>query len=109
MGLCYPGKNKNGDLPPRRECAELYFEQLFKLLPDIQLSLLIGNYAQNYHLSQNAGKNLTETVKNWRDYLPGKIVLPHPSPRNVAWFKNNPWFEEELLPYLKERIKKIIC
>lgn len=108
MGLCYPGKSKSGDLPPRKECAELYFDDLFKLMPHIKLSILIGNYAQNYHLGHSASRTLTETVKKWRAYLPGKIVLPHPSPRNVAWFKNNPWFEFELLPYLKKRINEEI-
>lgn len=108
MGLCYPGKGKNGDLPPRKECAQLYFEELFSLMPNIELKIVIGRYAQEYHLKNSMGKSLTETVKNWKDYLPGHIVLPHPSPRNVAWFRKNPWFEKDVLPYLKQRIKMII-
>ena len=108
MGLCYPGKNKNGDLPPRKECAELYFEDLFNLMPDIQLSLLIGNYAQAYHLGDKNRGSLTENIRNWKMYLPGKIVMPHPSPRNIAWFKNNTWFEAEVILYLKKRINSIL-
>lgn len=108
MGLCYPGKNKNGDLPPRKECAQLYFEELFQLMPKVELKIVIGRYAQEYHLRTTDYKSLTESVKNWKTYLPGSIVLPHPSPRNVAWFRKNPWFEKEILPYLKQRIKMII-
>ena len=108
MGFCYPGKGKSGDLPPRKECAELYFADLFKMMSEIKLTLVIGIYAQNHHLGALKKDTLTATLKNWQAYLPKHIVLPHPSPRNVAWFKNNPWFEKEVLPYLKDKIKSVL-
>jgi uracil-DNA glycosylase len=108
MGLCYPGKGKTGDLPPRKECAELYFERLLPLMKNIQLTILIGQYAQAYYLKNRRKSNLTETVKAWRDYFPEYIILPHPSPRNFGWFKKNPWFEEDVLPILKTKINKLI-
>ncbi len=108
MGLCYPGKGKTGDLPPRKECAELYFDRLLPLMKNIQLTILIGQYAQAYYLKNRRKSNLTETVKAWRDYFPEYIILPHPSPRNFGWFKKNPWFEEEVLPILKTKINKLI-
>jgi len=108
MGFCYPGKGKSGDLPPRKECSELYFERLFKLLPDIRLFILIGQYAQTYYLNEKRKTTLTDTIISWKEYLPKYIVLPHPSPRNVAWFVKNPWFDKEILPYLRSTVKKIL-
>jgi len=85
MGFCYPGKGKTGDLPPRKECAPLWHPQLWKLLKDVQLVLLIGKYAQDYYLKETAKRTLTETVQNYTEYLPKYYVLPHPSPRNNIW------------------------
>ena len=104
MGFCYPGRGGGGDNPPRRECAPMWQERLLKQLPNIELTLLIGQYAQRHYLGKRAKLSLTETVKSWRDYAPGIIPLPHPSPRNMAWFKYHPWFENEVLPMLRERV-----
>ena len=101
MGFCYPGSGKSGDLPPRPECAPEWHNKLLDRMPDLKLTLLLGQYAQRYYLKDRMGKNLTETVKKYREYLPEFIPLPHPSPRNIRWFKNNPWFEEEVLPLLR--------
>ena len=106
MGFCYPGKGKSGDLPPRVECAPLWHQQLLKLLPNLQLTLLIGQYAQNYYLF-NKPKTLTETVRSWKFWAPGYFPLPHPSPRNTLWLKKNTWFIEEVLPALRARIDTI--
>ena len=109
MAFCYPGKGKSGDLPPRKECAPLWHEQLLSKAPNIQLTLLIGQYAQNYYLKDKMKANLTETVKHFRDYLPGYIALPHPSPRNEFWLRRNQWFSEEVLPELRHTIAKILA
>ncbi|WP_142784628.1 uracil-DNA glycosylase family protein [Changchengzhania lutea] len=108
MGFCYPGKGKTGDLPPRPECAPQWHQQLFDLMPNIELVILIGMYAQKYYLGKNAKKTLTETVANYKDYLPKYLPLPHPSPRNRFWLTKNPWFEVEVLPELRFRIKGLI-
>ncbi|KAA3614868.1 MAG: uracil-DNA glycosylase family protein [Calditrichaeota bacterium] len=107
MGLCYPGKGKSGDLPPRKECADLYFDRLLPLLSNIKLTIIIGQYAQAYYLKNKRKNTLTETVKSWKEYLPNYIVLPHPSPRNFGWFKKNPWFDDEVLPTLRNRIREV--
>jgi uracil-DNA glycosylase len=107
MGFCYPGTGKSGDLPPRPECAAQWRHQILEHLPNIQLTLVIGQYAQNWHLQNNKKSNLTETVKAWQDYWPILLPLPHPSPRNNIWLKKNPWFEAEILPALKEKIANI--
>lgn len=104
MGFCYPGKGQSGDLPPRPECAEAWHKKLLAELPQVELTLLIGTYAQNYYLGQHAKKNLTETVYHFEEYLPKFLALPHPSPRNRFWMKKNPWFEESIVPYLQKRI-----
>ena len=108
MGFCYPGTGKSGDLPPRKECATTWRDALLALMPNIQLTLAIGQYAQAWHLGNSAKHNLTETVKSWGDYAPNIIPLPHPSPRNNIWLKKNPWFEEELLPLLEAQIKSLL-
>ncbi|MFA0965057.1 uracil-DNA glycosylase family protein [Roseivirga sp. BDSF3-8] len=108
MGFCYPGTGKSGDLPPRRECAPLWHGPLLESLERVQLTLLIGAYAQRYYLRANPHKSLTETVRSFRDFLPDTIVLPHPSPRNNIWMKRNPWFGRELLPVLKEYVRDIL-
>lgn len=107
MGFCYPGTGKSGDLPPRAECAIAWRDRLLKQLPQLQLTLVIGKYAQAYHLSQNR-LSLTDTVKAGKDYWPSIVPLPHPSPRNNGWLKKNPWFEDEILPKLRKRITDIL-
>ncbi|MFN0015484.1 MAG: uracil-DNA glycosylase family protein [Saprospiraceae bacterium] len=102
MGFCYPGTGASGDLPPRPECAPLWHEKLLAQMPGIRLTLLIGQYAQQRYLKNIAGKNLTETVRVWRSFLPAYLPLPHPSPRNRLWLAKNPWFEEEVVPALRE-------
>ncbi len=104
-GFCYPGIGKNGDLPPRPECAPLWHEKLLALMPNVKLILLIGKYAQNYYLGNNAKNTLAETVQNFKDYLPKYFPLPHPSPRNNIWQLKNKWFEQKVLPELKKQIK----
>ena len=108
MGFCFPGTGKSGDLPPRPECAPQWHAKLLEQMPDITLTLLIGQYAQNYYLQDNF-KTLTERVAHWRDYLPqNTFVLPHPSPRNQIWLKKNPWFEAEVVPELQQRVKALL-
>lgn len=109
MGLCYPGRGKNGDLPPRPECAPLWHPQVLTTLPNIQLTLLIGQYAQRYYLADKACKTLTENVKQWQTFLPDILPLPHPSPRNQLWFKRHTWFEQDVVPALRKRVKALIC
>jgi uracil-DNA glycosylase family 4 len=108
MGFCYPGKGKSGDLPPRKECAPQWHQELFDKMPNLELIILIGMYAQNYYLKETAKRTLTETVDNYPEYLPKYFVLPHPSPRNRFWFTKNPWFNEEVLPELKKRVGRIL-
>lgn len=103
MGFCYPGKGKSGDLPPRKECAATWHAQLLKLLPNVQLTLLFGQYALNYFLHNKKKKTLTETVKNYQDYLPHFLPMPHPSPRNRFWLQKNSWFEQEIVPVLRDK------
>ncbi|WGK68767.1 uracil-DNA glycosylase family protein [Candidatus Haliotispira prima] len=106
MGFCYPGKGKSGDLPPRGECAPQWHKLLFRSLNEIDLILLIGSYAQKYYLNDRAKNTLTETVQNFEAYLPKYLPLPHPSPRNNIWFKKNPWFNDDLIPVLREEIMR---
>ena len=108
MGFCYPGKGKSGDLPPRPECAPMWHPQLIELMPQIELTLLIGMYAQKYYLQSEKKKNLTETVRSWRQYSPHYLPMPHPSPRNQLWLKRNAWFELDVVPVLRKRINKLI-
>jgi len=104
MGFCYPGAGKSGDLPPRPECAPTWHQLLLDQMPNIELTILIGQYAQNRYLGNKMSGNLTETVRNWHTYFPLYLPLPHPSPRNQIWMRKNPWFEQELLPVLKEKV-----
>lgn len=106
MGFCYPGKGKSGDLPPRPECAPQWHPPLLELMPAIELVLLVGQYAQRHYLA-DARATLTETVRAFRDYGPRYVPLPHPSPRNQLWLKKNPWFEREVVPYLRERVAEL--
>lgn len=108
MGFCYPGTGKSGDLPPRPECARTWRKPLLDLLPGIELTLAIGQYAHHYHIAEGRKRNLTETVRHWRDYAPALFPLPHPSPRNNIWLKKNPWFELEVVPALQERIAELL-
>lgn len=108
MGFCYPGKAPSGDLPPRPECRATWHPRLLPLLPEIRLTLLIGQYAQAYFLGARRKGSLTDTVRAWREYAPRYVPLPHPSPRNVAWFKANPWFEAEVLPTLRYQVNALL-
>jgi len=101
MGFCYPGTGTSGDLPPRPECAPLWHEQLLACMPHVSLTILIGHYAQAYYLRERKKKTLTETVRNFSDYLPRYAVLPHPSPRNTLWLRKNDWFAREIIPELR--------
>ncbi len=107
MGFCYPGTGKSGDLPPRAECAPAWREQLLSRLSQLELTLVIGQYAQAYHLDE-AKSSLTEKVRAWRNYWPGTVPLPHPSPRNNIWLRRNPWFETDLLPVLRQRVAAVL-
>ena len=111
MGFCFPGYDKNGgDIPPMKRCAKTWHTPLFKRLPQIELKILIGGYAQRWHIGDQMEKTLTATVQKWRDFLEqGVIVTPHPSWRNNAWLKRNPWFEAELLPELRKRVQSLLC
>ncbi|MFA5240957.1 MAG: uracil-DNA glycosylase family protein [Sulfuricella sp.] len=102
--FCYPGTGANGDLPPRPECAPLWHPQLRAQLPQVRLTLLIGSYAQAYYLGKHAQKTLGATVQAWQEYLPEFLPLPHPSPRNQRWFALNPWFEQDVLPALRQHV-----
>jgi uracil-DNA glycosylase len=104
MGFCYPGKGKSGDLPPRPECADKWRAQLLAAMASVRLTLVIGQYAMKWHLA-NAPRGVTETVKTWDTFPETILPLPHPSPRNNIWLKKNPWFDEELVPVLRERVK----
>jgi uracil-DNA glycosylase len=108
MGFCYPGTGKSGDLPPRPECAPAWREALLARLTKLQLTLVIGAYAQAYHLPA-AQASLTQTVENWRARWPLVVPMPHPSPRNIAWLKHHPWFEAELLPQLRARVAQVLA
>lgn len=109
MGYCYPGRNPlGGDLPPRKECAELWLERLRDHLPNVELTLLIGQYAIRRYLGKRRKKNLTETVRVWREYFPEFLVMPHPSWRNGAWLGRNPWFEAEAVPVLRRRVAELL-
>ncbi len=107
MGFCFPGSGASGDLPPRAECAPAWRARLLEHIPNIEMTLLLGRYAQAYHLPQ-AAQSVTENVAGWREHWPGVVPLPHPSPRNNRWLKQNPWFEDELLPLVKQRVAQLL-
>jgi len=106
VGLCYPGRAASGDRPPRRECAPLWLDPLRARLPDVALTLLVGRHAQAHVLRGTA--SLSAVMRDWRRHAPAVIPLPHPSPRNIAWFQQNPWFEHELLPVLRGAVRRAI-
>ena len=108
MDFYYPGKGAHGDLPPRKEFAPTWHPKLLALMPDVRLTILVGAYAQKYYLGMRAERNLTETVKNFNNYLPEYFPLVHPSPLNFGWRKRNPWFEKEVIPVLRELVQKAI-
>lgn len=109
MGFCFPGSNpKGGDLPPRKECAPQWHHQVFEMTKKVQLTLLIGQYAQKYYLGKQMKKNLTETVRNYYDYLPKYFPLVHPSPLNFRWQGKNKWFKENVVPVLKLQVQEIL-
>lgn len=107
MGFCYPGTGKSGDLPPRKECAPAWREALLERVPAVELTLVIGAYAIRWHFGQPK-RALTDTVRSWREFRPDRIPLPHPSPRNNLWLKKNPWFEDETVPYLRRRVRRLL-
>lgn len=107
MGFCYPGRGRSGDLPPRPECADAWRTQLLALLTSVELTLVVGQHAARWHLDTPA-QSLTTTVRNWRQHRPSCLPLPHPSPRNNIWLKKNPWFSDEVLPYLRRRVRQVL-
>lgn len=109
MGYCYPGRGNGGDNPPRRECAELWLDQLLANMPQIRLTLLIGQYAQRHFLGKRRKPSLTETVRAWREYGPGYFPLAHPSPRNTPWLQRNAWFVSDLLPDLRAQVEAALA
>ena len=109
MGFCYPGRGKGGDNPPRPECAPLWHERVLASLPNIQLTLLIGAYAQNRYLGARRKASLTETVQAWESYVPsGYLPMVHPSPRNQMWLRRHLWFENDVTPWLRSHIRHIL-
>jgi uracil-DNA glycosylase len=108
MGFCYPGSGRSGDLPPRTECAPSWRAPLIAQLRKLQLTLVIGQYAQAWHLPDEAA-SLTETVAGWHRHWPFVLPLPHPSPRNNGWLKRNPWFEADLVPALRRRVADVLA
>jgi uracil-DNA glycosylase len=108
MGFCFPGTGKGGDLPPRQECAAIWRKPLLALLDQVELTIVLGRYATNWHLPDQSGRPLGEIVQDWRIQWPQLLTLPHPSPRNIAWFKRHAWFEAEILPALQARVRSLI-
>lgn len=108
MGFCYPGRGKSGDLPPTKECAPQWHNDLLNQIENPELIILIGKYSQDYYIKNLAKKTLTETVRNYKTYLPHYFVLPHPSPRNNIWQAKNEWFKERVIPDLKLKINEIL-
>ncbi len=107
MGLCYPGRGKSGDLPPRPECAPLWHKRIFEQLVNVELILLVGSYAQHYYLGAAAG-GMAARVRQYEQYGPRYFPLPHPSPRNQLWFRRHPWFEAEVVPALRQRVQPLM-
>lgn len=108
MGFCFPGAGRSGDLPPRPECAPQWHDRLLAHVPADRLEIVIGAYAQKRYIG-DPGKNLTETVARWPEYLPRQVVLPHPSPRNRHWLAKNPWFETQTLPAVRSRVAEVLA
>lgn len=109
MGFCFPGYDKKGaDLPPRKECADHWRADLIEAIPNIKTAILVGGYAQRWHLGKYVEDSLTATVEHWRKFAPKFFPIPHPSWRNNAWLRKHPWYEDELLPALRRRIRRLI-
>ncbi len=108
MGFCYPGTGRGGDLPPRPECAPAWRQRVLAALPAVELTLVIGRFAQAWHLGARRSATLTETVADWRAFWPAIVPLPHPSPRNADWLRRNPFFAAELLPLLRDRVRRLL-
>ncbi len=108
MGFCYPGKGKSGDLPPRKECAPQWHATVLKMMPNLQLTLLVGQYAQKAYLGSRRKRNLTETVFAFDEYLPSVLPLPHPSPLNARWRKKNLWFEDRVVSVLQQQVHQLL-
>lgn len=108
MGFCFPGYGKSGDLPPRKECATQWRKELLAHMPQIQLTLVIGQYAQAWHRQETDKNGVTQTVKDWQKHWPQLLPLPHPSPRNNIWLKQNPWFAAEVLPSLQSQVASLL-
>ena len=109
LGLCYPGRGRGGDLPPRPECAPLWQQRLRACMPNLRLTLLVGRHALHHHLRARQGASLTAAVRAFRDYLPDRFPLPHPSPRNGPWFQRHPWFAIEVLPALRLEVQRVLA
>lgn len=107
-GFCYPGKGKSGDMPPRPECAPLWHPPLRAALPEVELTLLVGSYAQEHYLGKLRKGSLSDTVKAFTEYVPAYFPLPHPSPRNRLWLRQRPWFDTDVLPVLRERVGALL-
>ncbi len=107
MGFCYPGTGSSGDLPPRPECARTWHSALLQMLPNLQLCLIIGKYALDYHF-QRRYSSVTDAVTSWQEHWPNKVALPHPSPRNNLWLRNNAWFEQQVIPNLRQRVAEVL-
>jgi uracil-DNA glycosylase len=108
VGLCYPGRGKMGDLPPRKECSRIWLPRILPYLPKVRITLLAGAYAQRVYLGERMKDNLTETVRAWREYMPDYVPMPHPSFHNLRWQQINPWFHEEVIPALRAAIKPLL-
>ena len=108
MGFCFPGTGKSGDLPPRPECAEAWHEQLMAQFTNIEMTLIIGQYAINWHLNDGRKMTLTARALEWKSTFPTSLVLPHPSPRNNRWLKTNPWFEKDVVPAIQTQIQDLL-
>ena len=108
MGFCYPGRGKSGDLPPPPDCAPLWHARLLAAMPRLELTLLVGSYAQKHYLGASR-ETLSQRVQRWREFGPDRFPLPHPSPRNTLWLKRNPWFEAEVVPALRQRVAAVLA
>jgi uracil-DNA glycosylase len=108
MGFCFPGTGKSGDLPPRSECAPVWRDRILDMLTSVDLTLIIGRYAIDWHLPDQRARTVTQAVQNWRELWPSTLILPHPSPRNNRWLKQNPWFDEEVIPALQAKVKMLL-
>lgn len=107
MGFCYPGKGKSGDTPPRPECAPTWRNRVMAHLPNLELTLVIGQYAKAWHMPGSG--SLTETVQAWSKYWPAIVPMPHPSPRNALWLRRNPWFEADVIPLVRQRVAELLA